>query len=113
MPNDLYVQIPSIKKILKSMGLFVFSINGIEADDIIGTISKLLENQDMMQLVSNNVNIIHVSSYQRFDPNAVYLKYQVFPHMISDYLALTGDTSDNIPGAPGIDILLNLKKSYF
>lgn len=113
MPDDLFVQIPRIKKILKSMGLSIYSIHGIEADDIIGTISKLLENQgkkiliftndkDMMQLVSNNINIIHVSSYQIFDPQAVYLKYKVFPHLISDYLALVGDASDNIPGAPGI-----------
>lgn len=113
MPDDLYVQIPKIKKILKKMGLSIFSIKGTEADDIIGTISKLLESQgrkiliftndkDMMQLVSNNINIIHISSYQKFDPYAVYLKYKVFPHVISDYLALVGDASDNIPGAPGI-----------
>ncbi|MDQ1237677.1 MAG: hypothetical protein O5V64_525 [Wigglesworthia glossinidia] len=113
MPDNLHCQIPAIKKILKLMGLSVFSIDGIEADDVIGSISKLLENQgkksciftndkDMMQLVSKDINIIHINSYKKFDPHEVYLKYRVFPHVISDYLALVGDVSDNIPGVPGI-----------
>ncbi|BAC24402.1 polA [Wigglesworthia glossinidia endosymbiont of Glossina brevipalpis] len=113
MPEDLKHQIPIIKNILSFMGFSIFCIDGIESDDIIGTMSIKLEQQgkkvfiftndkDMMQLVSSNVNIININNYKIYDVIEVYLKYKIFPCSIADYLALVGDCSDNIPGIPRI-----------
>ena len=113
MPDDLRVQIEPLHEIIKAQGLPLISIEGVEADDVIGTMSHQAVEQgydvlistgdkDMAQLVNDNVRLINTMNNQVLDKEAVVEKFQVRADQIIDYLALMGDSSDNIPGVPKV-----------
>ena len=113
MPDDLRPQIGPIHNIIKAMGLPLVMINNVEADDVIGTLSKKASDKnmnviistgdkDMAQLVNRNISLINTMNNQRLDRDGVKLKFGVYPEQIIDYLALIGDKSDNVPGIPGV-----------
>lgn len=109
MPSDLREQIEPIHKIIKLLGIELISVSGVEADDVIGTLaSQATErnldtvissgDKDMTQLVSKNVKVVNTMSGELLDAKGVTKKFGVPPELIIDYLALIGDTSDNVPG---------------
>ncbi len=113
MPDDLRCQIEPLHKLIKAMGLPLISISGVEADDVIGTLASQASkagipvlistgDKDMAQLVDENVTLINTMTNVIMGPEGVEEKFGVPPELIIDYLALMGDTSDNIPGVPGI-----------
>ncbi|QCI16663.1 5'-3' exonuclease [Buchnera aphidicola (Aphis craccivora)] len=115
MPNALYVQIQPLFHILKEIGIKTLSIPGIEADDIIGSFAHKVEksgeqvlivshDKDMIQLVTNNINILNISNNEIITPKKIQEKYGIYPQEFIDLLALMGDKSDNIPGVPKIGI---------
>ncbi|MCL2705148.1 MAG: DNA polymerase I [Spirochaetaceae bacterium] len=114
-PEDLHAQIPRIEKILETIGVKVIRQNGFEADDIIATFSKkclsekrkyfiITGDKDLMQLVSEYTFILKSgkTGYEEFGKEEVFAQYGVYPNQIVDYLSLTGDSADNIPGVRGI-----------
>ncbi|HOJ43497.1 MAG TPA: 5'-3' exonuclease H3TH domain-containing protein, partial [Syntrophorhabdaceae bacterium] len=113
MPDNLSIQIPYVKKIISAMGFAILEKEGYEADDIIGTMVKQLEDidvqiwiitgdKDMMQLVSDRVFIYDTMKDVVIGIKEVKERFGIPPERIIDLLALTGDTSDNIPGVTGI-----------
>ena len=113
MPEDLQPQVEPIHTILKAMGLPLLCIEGVEADDVIGTLARQAEKEnlqvlistgdkDIAQLVSDKVTLINTMNNTVLDPQGVMDKFGVPPGKIIDYLALRGDNSDNIPGVVGI-----------
>ncbi len=113
MPENLRPQIEPIHTILKAMGLPLLCIEGVEADDVIGTLARQAEREnldvlistgdkDMAQLVSDKITLINTMNNAVLDPKGVMDKFGVQPEKIIDYLALRGDSSDNIPGVPGV-----------
>ncbi|WP_218055698.1 MULTISPECIES: DNA polymerase I [unclassified Gilliamella] len=113
MPENLRPQIEPIHTILKAMGLPLLCIEGVEADDVIGTLARQAEKEnlevlistgdkDMAQLVSDKITLINTMNNVVLDPQGVINKFGVPPEKIIDYLALRGDSSDNIPGVPGV-----------
>ncbi len=113
MPGNLSAQIPYIKSMLEAMGLPLLEKEGFEADDIIGTVVERLKgkdtdvvivtsDKDMMQLVSDKVKILDTMKGLSIGESEVEGKFGIKPAFMTDYLALCGDTSDNIPGVPGV-----------
>lgn len=113
MPINLQDQIQPLYKIIKLIGIPVVTIPSVEADDIIGTLSHCAEklgssvlissnDKDMIQLVTENIRIINSIHDTIIGPNEVKEKYGISPILMIDLLALMGDTSDSIPGIPGI-----------
>jgi len=113
MPDDLRSQIEPIHQIIDAMGLPLLVIDGVEADDVIGTLARqATESQidtlistgdkDMAQLVSEHVTLMDTMKDQLTDRQGVIDKFGVPPELIVDYLALMGDSSDNIPGMAGV-----------
>jgi DNA polymerase-1 len=113
MPDELREQIAPLHQIIEAQGLPLISIDGVEADDVIGTMSQQATEQgyrvlistgdkDMAQLVNENVHLINTMSNHYMDEAAVVDKFQVRADQIIDYLALMGDSSDNIPGVPKV-----------
>ena len=113
MPDELRSQVGPILAAVKAMGLPLLQITGVEADDVIGTLCKRAADaglnvlvstgdKDMTQLVNNQVTLVNTMTDSVFDRDAVKKKFDVFPEQIIDYLALVGDTSDNIPGVPKV-----------
>ncbi len=111
MPEDLAVQIEPIHEIVEAMGLPLLIVPGVEADDVIGTLATEATakgvdvvistgDKDMAQLVSDHVLLINTMTEVRTDREEVIRKFGVAPEQIVDYLALVGDTVDNIPGVP-------------
>ncbi|HEY1491418.1 MAG TPA: DNA polymerase I [Steroidobacteraceae bacterium] len=109
MPDDLRAQIEPLLQIIKAQGLPLLRVPGVEADDVIGTLacraaragqSVLIStgDKDMAQLVDGSVTLINTMNNTVLDRAAVKAKFDVFPEQIIDYLALIGDSSDNIPG---------------
>jgi DNA polymerase-1 len=109
MPDDLRSQIEPLYQIVEALGLPLLRIDGVEADDVIGTLAcraaKLGQtvvvstgDKDMAQFVSDNITLINTMSNAVLDREAVKNKFDVFPEQIVDYLALVGDSTDNIPG---------------
>ncbi len=109
MPDDLRAQIEPLLEIIKAQGLPLLRIPGVEADDVIGTLacraaragqSVLIStgDKDMAQLVDGSVTLINTMNNSVLDREGVKAKFDVFPEQIIDYLALIGDSSDNIPG---------------
>jgi DNA polymerase-1 len=109
MPNDLRSQIEPLLEILRAQGLPVLRIPGVEADDVIGTLAcraasagqKVListGDKDMAQLVNESISLVNTMSNSTLDRAGVKAKFDVYPEQIVDYLALVGDSSDNIPG---------------
>jgi len=113
MPDDLRLQIEPIHGIIKSMGLPLISISGVEADDVIGTIADIIGktgrdivvstgDKDMAQLVTDKVTLVNTMTDTVMDIEGVKNKFGVGPELIIDFLALMGDKVDNIPGVPGV-----------
>jgi DNA polymerase-1 len=111
MPDDLRSQIEPIHDIVRKMGLPLLSVEGVEADDVIGTLAHQATQQkmdvlistgdkDMAQLVTPHVTLINTMNEAFMDENGVVEKFGVKPGQIIDYLALVGDSADNIPGVP-------------
>lgn len=117
-PPELSEQFPLIKEMLESFGIRRFELEGYEADDIIGTLTKAADgtedmevlvvsgDKDMLQLSSDKVTIAltrkGISEMELYDPAQIKEKYGLTPAQIIDLKGLMGDTSDNIPGIPGV-----------
>jgi len=113
MPDDLRAQVEPIHKIIAAMGIPLFVEEGVEADDVIGTLARQAEaadrsviistgDKDMAQLVDERVTLINTMNDTRMDPAGVVEKFGIGPELIIDFLALMGDKVDNIPGVPGV-----------
>ena len=109
MPEDLVQQIEPIHRIISLMGIKLIMIPGVEADDVIGTLAEQARqkklntvistgDKDMTQLVCDNVSVVNTMSGELLDQHGVMKKFGVGPELITDYLALIGDKSDNVPG---------------
>ena len=114
MPDDLREQLQPLKNIVKAIGFPLIEIAGVEADDVIATLVKKAKeknlkavisslDKDLMQLVEDPVStMMNTMTHQIFNEEKVLEKFGVKPNQIRDMLALTGDTSDNIPGVPKV-----------
>ncbi|WP_373497821.1 DNA polymerase I [Desulfococcus sp.] len=113
MPEDLSVQIPYIKAIVRGFNIPLFEIEGFEADDLIGTLARQAEargvavvivtgDKDFLQIVSERTSIWDPMKDTLTDLSAVREKFGIEPAQLVDVMGLSGDTSDNIPGVPGI-----------
>ncbi len=113
MPDDLIPQIPFIKDVVRGLSISVLEKQGVEADDIIGTLAVqaskrgwrtavISGDKDLMQLVDENVTMIDTMKDKTYDVAAVKERFGVGPDKVVEILGLMGDTSDNIPGVPGI-----------
>jgi DNA polymerase-1 len=111
MPEDLVKQIEPIHAIVKALGWPVLMVSGVEADDVIGTLSCQATqagwetiistgDKDLAQLVNPSVTLINTMSNEKLDINGVIEKFGVPPERIVDYLSIIGDTVDNVPGVP-------------
>ncbi len=111
MPDELRSQIQPLHDIIRALGLPLLMIEGVEADDVIGTLAKQATEQgmdtlistgdkDLAQLVNDQITLINTMSDSVTDRHGVVEKFGVTPEQIVDYLALVGDSSDNIPGVP-------------
>ena len=109
MPEDLVSQIEPIHKIIELMGIKLIMISGVEADDVIGTLAEQARkkklntvistgDKDMTQLVCENVSVVNTMTGELLNEAGVKKKFGVPPEHITDYLALIGDKSDNVPG---------------
>ncbi len=113
MPDDMRPQVQPIKDIVEAMGLPLLVIDGVEADDVIGTLAQQASEQqrdmvistgdkDMAQLVNRHISLVNTMTGSHLDEDGVREKYGFEPPLMIDYLALMGDKSDNIPGVPGV-----------
>ncbi|MGY6031793.1 DNA polymerase I [Phytobacter sp. AG2a] len=113
MPDDLRAQIEPLHEMVRAMGLPLMAVSGVEADDVIGTLAREAEkmgrpvlistgDKDMAQLVTPGITLINTMTNTILGPEEVATKYGVPPDLIIDFLALMGDSSDNIPGVPGV-----------
>ena len=113
MPDDLRSQVQPLLDAVAAMGLPLLRIPGVEADDVIGTLATQAAradydvlistgDKDMAQLVGPRIGLVNTMSNTRLDRDGVKSKFDVFPEQIIDYLALVGDSSDNIPGITGV-----------
>ncbi|MDB5987128.1 MAG: polymerase [Nevskia sp.] len=110
-PEDLSAQYPGLVELIEALGLPLLAVPGVEADDVIGTLATraaaagaevliVTSDKDMAQLVTPRVHLLDTMKNRRLDPAGVVEKWGVPPERIIEYLALVGDTSDNIPGVP-------------
>ncbi|MGM9985635.1 MAG: DNA polymerase I [Bacillaceae bacterium] len=128
-PPELSEQFPFIRELLKSFNVATYELENYEADDIIGTVSKVADekgmevkvisgDRDLLQLVSDNVTVgitrKGITDVDVFTPSAIMEKYELSPTQIIDMKGLMGDTSDNIPGVPGVGekTAIKLLKEY-
>ncbi|MFA5892251.1 MAG: DNA polymerase I, partial [Actinomycetota bacterium] len=113
MPDELVGQIEPLHAIVRALGLPLLQIGGVEADDVIGTLATQASaagldtlvstgDKDMAQLVDGSVKLVNTMTDTVLDRDGVVEKFGVPPERIVDWLALIGDTSDNIPGVPGV-----------
>lgn len=113
MPDELRTQIEPLHAIVHAMGLPCIVEEGVEADDVIGTLAQQAAtsgirslistgDKDMAQLVNEHITLINTMNNKRLNREGVIEKFGLPPEQIIDYLALIGDTSDNIPGIPGV-----------
>ncbi|MFL1808588.1 DNA polymerase I [Plesiomonas shigelloides] len=113
MPDELRSQIEPLHQMIRALGLPLLVVSGVEADDVIGTLAKQAAangrdvlistgDKDMAQLVSDKITLINTMNNTVLGPQEVREKYGVGPELIIDFLALMGDSSDNIPGVPGV-----------
>jgi len=129
MPDELIGQMPLIKEVLKAFDIKILEVMGYEADDIIATLASAAPNKfyqtlivssdkDILQLVSKEVKVMSIkkgiTDTVIFNEEKVIEKFGIIPEKIKDFLALTGDSSDNIPGVAGIGpkTALSLLKEY-
>ncbi len=113
MPDDLRAQIAPLVEAIPALGLPMLRIAGVEADDVIGTLADRASKEgfevvistgdkDMAQLVNDRITLVNTMFETRLDRAGVKAKFDVLPEQIVDYLALVGDSSDNIPGVPKV-----------
>ena len=114
MPDDLRDQLAPVKSICRAIGFPLIEIEGVEADDVIATISKMAKkakykcvisslDKDLMQLVEDpHISMMDTMKHKIFNEESVFQKFGVKPNQIRDLLALVGDASDNIPGVPKV-----------
>jgi DNA polymerase I len=113
MPDDLRSQLQPLLEAVTALGLPLLRVAGVEADDVIGTLAVRAAaagfdvlistgDKDMAQLVDPHISLVNTMSNTRLDRDGVKAKFDVFPEQIVDYLALVGDSSDNIPGITGV-----------
>ncbi len=113
MPDDLRAQITPVHQIIEAMGFPLLIIDGVEADDVIGTLAQQATHQgidvvistgdkDMAQLVNQHVTLVNTMTETTLDVAGVQEKFGIPPELIIDFLALMGDKVDNIPGVPGV-----------
>ncbi|MDB2582948.1 DNA polymerase I [Gammaproteobacteria bacterium] len=114
MPDDLREQLVPLKNVCRAIGFPLIEIEGVEADDVIATLVRIVKennfksvisslDKDLMQLVEDpSAKMMNTMTHQIFDEEKVFEKFGVKPNQIRDMLALTGDTSDNIPGVPKV-----------
>ncbi len=112
-PEDLVEQIPDIKEACRILGVPVIDLAGYEADDLMATLARkaaaegfevmlVTSDKDLLQLVGPHVTVFHPSKGELLDRDGVKKSFGVYPEQVVDVLALMGDSSDNIPGVPGI-----------
>ncbi|MEM9102361.1 MAG: DNA polymerase I [Pseudomonadota bacterium] len=113
MPDDLREQIAPLHQMIAALGLPIYAIEGVEADDVIGTLARQANEQgietvistgdkDLAQLVTEHVTLIDTMKNAKLDVPGIKEKFGVPPEHIIDFLALMGDSVDNIPGVPGV-----------
>jgi DNA polymerase-1 len=113
MPDDLRAQIEPLLETIEAMGIPLLRVEGVEADDVIGTLARQASaagqstvistgDKDLAQLVDEHVSLVNTMDGSALDRDGVVAKFGVAPEQIIDYLALVGDSSDNIPGVPGV-----------
>ena len=113
MPEDLREQVEPLLDIVRAMGFPLLQISGVEADDVIGALSRHAAakgqdvvistgDKDMAQLVDDHISLINTMNNSKMNADGVREKFGVSPEQIIDYLALIGDTSDNVPGVPKV-----------
>jgi len=117
MPPELAMQLPLLKEVLTAMNVKILEIDGFEADDIIGTVARRAESEglepliisgdkDELQLATKKTKVLitkkGISEFDLYDEAAMYEKYGFSPEQFIDFKGLMGDTSDNIPGIPGV-----------
>lgn len=113
MPDDLVRQIKPIHDVIRALGIPLLCVDGVEADDVIGTlatqatqsaIDTLIStgDKDLAQLVNSNVTLVNTMTDTVLNPETVNIKFGIPPELIVDYLALVGDSVDNIPGVPQV-----------
>lgn len=113
MPKELMQQIEPIHEAIRALGLPLIMVEGVEADDVIGTLAKHAEvegkhvlistgDKDLAQLVDTHITLINTMTDTILNPNTVKEKFGIPPNQIVEYLALVGDTVDNIPGVPQV-----------
>ena len=113
MPDELRMQIEPLHRAVKAMGYPLLCVEGVEADDVIGTLARQCAGEgrdvvistgdkDMAQLVCPHVTLVNTMTGSVYDIDGVIAKFGVGPELIIDYLALMGDKVDNIPGVPGV-----------
>lgn len=113
MPDELRAQVEPLLEAVQGLGLPLLRISGVEADDVIGTLTRTARAQglqvrvstgdkDMAQLVDDGVTLINTMSGSVMDRAGVKAKFDVWPEQVIDYLALVGDSADNIPGIPKV-----------
>ena len=112
-PEDLAIQMPRFRPMVEAMGWPVLAIPGVEADDVVATLARrarargweviiLSADKDLMQLVGDGVAVVDAMRQHTYTREAVIEKFGVPPERLADFLALRGDTSDNIPGVHGV-----------
>ncbi len=113
MPPDLQIQVEPLRELIQAMGLPLLVIDGVEADDVIAILAEQAKKEgidtlistgdkDMAQLVNDNIHLVNTMSNELLDAKGVKNKFGVPPEKMLDYLALVGDSSDNIPGVPKV-----------
>lgn len=113
MPEDLIAQIEPLHALVRALGFPVLQVEGVEADDVIGTLARRAAeageevlistgDKDMAQIVDGGITLVNTMTGKTLDRAGVKAKFGVWPEQIIDYLALVGDSSDNIPGVPKV-----------
>ncbi len=113
MPDELREQVEPLHQIVRELGFPLLMVPGVEADDVIGTYARQATeagmnvlistgDKDMAQLVNQHITLVNTMDNSVLDPEGVEAKFGLPPALIIDYLALMGDSSDNIPGVPGV-----------
>lgn len=113
MPDEMRQQLDAIRSLVRALGMPLLEIQGVEADDVIGTLAEQGEkggfdvtistgDKDMAQLVNKSVTMVNTMDDSRLDPDGVANKFGVAPGQMVDYLTLVGDTVDNVPGVPKV-----------
>jgi DNA polymerase-1 len=113
IPSDLALQLPHVRKMISAFNIRIFEVPGYEADDLIGTIAKktaaegnsvfiVTADKDMLQLVDGNIKVYDPMKERILDAEYVRERFGVAPERVTEFMALTGDPVDNIPGIKGV-----------